>query len=75
MQFDQLPDQGQPDADPSLRALYTALDLNEQVENPRQHFRGDADPIIADTQDDFMPFLPQFHFDPIHPARCTWLHY
>ena len=69
MQFDQLPDQGQPDADPSLRALNTALDLY-CMNRPkmRQHPGGDTGSIIADSQDDFTSSSPQIRRD-----ESTWL--
>ena len=50
----ELADQGQADAQPPLRSVERAIDLDEQVEDAGDHLGADADPVVADAEDDLV---------------------
>jgi len=41
---------GQADAEASLRAIERLVDLREQFEDARQHFRRNADPVVLNFE-------------------------
>ena len=45
----QAPHDRQPEPEPALRAIERLTLLHEQVEDPRQHLRRDADAVVADA--------------------------
>ena len=48
MHFDQPSRQGEADAKTALRSIAIVTHLREEVEDPRQHFRSDADTVVGD---------------------------
>src|SRR5207248_4042752 len=54
VQFDQAPHQRQADAQAALRTRPRASDLDEGVEDARQHLFGDADPRVTNPDHDFV---------------------
>ena len=50
--FHQATHEGQAQPKASLRMVERVINLCEEVEYSRQHFRRDADPVIPDTEDD-----------------------
>ena len=50
--LDELIRQGEADAEPPVRAIDRPIDLDEEVEDARQHLGGDTDAVVFDRDDD-----------------------
>ena len=72
--LDQAADQRQADAQAALRAGDRAVGLGEQVEDPRQQVRFDADAVVANAQHRLLGLRagPSPRYGPA--CRCTWRH-
>src|SRR6185436_19030911 len=55
--------QRQADPQPALRAIETALALHEQVEDPRQQLRLEAEPRIAHAEHSLARLAAHAHLD------------
>ena len=62
----------QPDAEPARRALDAPVHLGEHVEDAGQCLGGDADPVVADRDDDVLAPPLGGEPDVAARARCTW---
>src|SRR5690606_12192602 len=57
--FDQATHECQANAKSTLSTIETTLSLRERVEDARKHFGRDANSVIADRNDRFLPVTPQ----------------
>src|SRR6185437_15922343 len=61
--FDQVPHDGEPDAEPPVRAVECALALYEQVENVWQQLGRDSAAVVAHIDRDLFAFQLYAHLD------------
>ena len=58
MHLDELPREGESDAESAVRAMRRRLALREQIEHARQHVAGDTNPRITHDEADFSDLAP-----------------
>ena len=59
--------QGEPDPETAVRVMRVAVELGEQVEDPGQHLRGNADAVVAHPDFDLRPLAADAETDAPSP--------
>ena len=70
--LDEGADQGQAEAEPSLRAVERAVGLGEQLEDAGEHRGVDPDAVVADAEDDLVSLDLGREPNTAPVLRCTW---